>query len=117
MLNPAQEKMPESFKSADGASLETVEKVDLVEWLAAHFKEFGCALEFITDRSQEGAQFVRGFGGIGGTLRWQADFEEYEEFVEDVDGAKFSTKIAFRTCRGVVGVLRSHSVMSLWPEN
>eukprot|EP01052_Picozoa_sp_SAG31_P076697 SAG31_NODE_35993_length_317_cov_1.183486_2_plen_26_part_01 len=26
MLHPAQEKMPESFKSADGASLETVEK-------------------------------------------------------------------------------------------
>ena len=26
----------------------------------------GATLEIITDRSQEGAQFVRGFGGIGG---------------------------------------------------
>ena len=26
----------------------------------------GACLEIITDRSQEGAQFVKGFGGIGG---------------------------------------------------
>lgn len=26
----------------------------------------GATLEIITDKSQEGAQFVRGFGGIGG---------------------------------------------------
>ena len=56
MLTPAQEKLQESFKAPDGTGLETVSKVDLVEWLAEHFKEFGCNLEFITDRSQEGAQ-------------------------------------------------------------
>lgn len=28
----------------------------------------GAALEIITDRSQEGSQFVKGFGGIGGKL-------------------------------------------------
>jgi len=38
----------------------------LLEWFANHYKEFGATLEIITDRSQEGAQFVRGFGGIGG---------------------------------------------------
>lgn len=27
---------------------------------------FGATLEIVTDKSQEGAQFVRGFGGIGG---------------------------------------------------
>lgn len=27
---------------------------------------FGAALEIVTDKSQEGAQFVKGFGGIGG---------------------------------------------------
>ena len=26
----------------------------------------GAALEIVTDRSQEGSQFCRGFGGIGG---------------------------------------------------
>lgn len=28
----------------------------------------GATLEIITDRSQEGAQFVKGFGGIGGMV-------------------------------------------------
>lgn len=40
----------------------------LLEWLANNYKSFGAALEIVTDRSQEGAQFVRGFGGIGGML-------------------------------------------------
>jgi peptide chain release factor subunit 1 len=38
----------------------------LIEWLANHYKEFGTVLEIVTDRSQEGSQFCRGFGGIGG---------------------------------------------------
>lgn len=28
----------------------------------------GATLEIITDKSQEGAQFVKGFGGIGGKI-------------------------------------------------
>jgi peptide chain release factor subunit 1 len=31
-------------------------------------------LEFVTNKSQEGAQFVKGFGGIGGLLRYKVDF-------------------------------------------
>lgn len=38
----------------------------LLEWLANNYKSFGATLEIITDRSQEGSQYVRGFGGIGG---------------------------------------------------
>jgi peptide chain release factor subunit 1 len=34
----------------------------------------GTALEFVTDRSQEGMQFRKGFGGIGGILRYRVDF-------------------------------------------
>lgn len=41
----------------------------LLEWLANNYKSFGATLEIITDRSQEGSQFVRGFGGVGGMLR------------------------------------------------
>ena len=33
---------------------------------APNYKNYGCTLEIVTDRSQEGAQFVKGFGGIGG---------------------------------------------------
>jgi len=46
--------------------LELVESLPLLEWLANNYKSFGATLEIITDKSQEGAQFVRGFGGIGG---------------------------------------------------
>ena len=46
--------------------MEVVERVPLIEWLANNYKSFGTALEIITDKSQEGSQFCRGFGGIGG---------------------------------------------------
>jgi peptide chain release factor subunit 1 len=35
-------------------------------------------LEFVTDKSEEGSQFVRGFGGIGGMLRYQVDLAAFE---------------------------------------
>jgi peptide chain release factor subunit 1 len=46
----------------------------LLEWFADKYKEFGANLEFVMNRSQEGAQFVKGFGGIGGLLRYKVDF-------------------------------------------
>jgi peptide chain release factor subunit 1 len=48
--------------------MELIEAIPLLEWFANHYKEFGTILEIVTDRSQEGAQFVRGFGGIGGRI-------------------------------------------------
>lgn len=56
-----------------------------VEWLAENFKRFGAKLEFVTDRSQEGAQFVKGFGGVGGILRWKVDFVEMDVMMDDDD--------------------------------
>lgn len=49
-----------------GVELELVDSMPLLEWLANNYKSFGSTLEIITDRSQEGSQYVRGFGGIGG---------------------------------------------------
>lgn len=46
--------------------MELIESQPLLEWLANNYKMFGATLEIITDKSQEGSQFVRGFGGIGG---------------------------------------------------
>jgi peptide chain release factor subunit 1 len=63
----------------------------LLEWFAEKYKDFGAALEFVTDRSQEGAQFVKGFGGIGGLLRYKVDFtslasaDDGDEFFSDDD--------------------------------
>jgi len=56
-----------------------VEKMSLVEFLANNYTKFGCTLEIITNRSQEGSQFVRGFGGIGGLLRYKVDLVQLEE--------------------------------------
>lgn len=66
--------------SETGVELETIEKESVVEWFANNYKNFGCNLEFVTDRSSEGTQFVKGFGGIGGILRWKVDFVELNNF-------------------------------------
>ncbi|KAH8379481.1 hypothetical protein KR009_005153 [Drosophila setifemur] len=54
------------FLRKSGVEMELIESQPLLEWLANNYKMFGATLEIITDKSQEGSQFVRGFGGIGG---------------------------------------------------
>lgn len=54
--------------------METIETMPLLEWFANQYKSFGAALEIVTNKSQEGAQFCKGFGGIGGILRYRVDF-------------------------------------------
>jgi len=78
ILTPEEEEDSKNFVSADGIDLEIQEKLLLVEWLASNYKNFGTTLEFITDRSQEGSQFCKGFGGIGGILRWPVQFAEMD---------------------------------------
>lgn len=46
-------------------------QISLVEWFADNYTKFGTTLEFVTNRSQEGNQFCKGFGGVGGLLRWK----------------------------------------------
>ena len=62
--------------SETGAELEAISKEPLVEGMAENYKQYGCNLQFITDKSAEGVQFVKGFGGVGGDLRWKVDFQE-----------------------------------------
>ena len=82
-LTPEQEKNESFFQDKEsGVELEVVEKESMVEWLANHYKDYGCKLEFVTDKSGEGTQFVKGFGGIGGILRWKVDFAQLDEFEE-----------------------------------
>ena len=65
-------------RDADGNDLEVVDTVPLLEWIAEEYKKFGCVLEIISDKSQEGNQFCRGFGGVGGLLRYQVDLAAFE---------------------------------------
>jgi len=92
--NKEQEKDREKFidKSTGLEMEQATEPQSLLEWFAEKYKEFGANLEFVTNRSQEGAQFVKGFGGIGGLLRYKVDFtnlssmdEDDEEFYSDDD--------------------------------
>jgi len=79
-LTPEQEKDKTYFTDKEtGVELELVDQMALLEWFANNYKSFGTTLEIITDRSQEGAQFCRGFGGIGGLLRYQVDFQDLEQ--------------------------------------
>jgi peptide chain release factor subunit 1 len=90
-LTPEQEKDKSHFTDKEtGVELELVECQPLLEWIANNYKTFGATLEIITDRSQEGSQYVRGFGGVGGLLRYKVDFQsmqldDLEEGVYDLD--------------------------------
>ena len=82
-LNKEQEANENFFHDPEtGVELEVVDKESFVEWMANNYKQYGCNLEFVTDRSGEGTQFVKGFGGIGGILRWKVDFVELSNFEE-----------------------------------
>jgi peptide chain release factor subunit 1 len=93
-INKEQEKDREKFlDKSTGLEMEQAQEPQpLLEWFAEKYKEFGANLEFVTNRSQEGAQFVKGFGGIGGLLRYKVDFtnlasadDEEDEFFSDDD--------------------------------
>ena len=72
-LKPDDEKDASLFRDTEtNVELEVVERLPLVEWFANNYKSFGASLEFVTDKSQEGSQFVKGFGGVGGASPWLA---------------------------------------------
>jgi peptide chain release factor subunit 1 len=80
-LNKDQDKDNSHFVE-NGVELEVVEKLQLLEWFANNYKKFGAVLEIVTNKSQEGSQFCKGFGGIGGLLRYKVDFANNAPLVE-----------------------------------
>jgi peptide chain release factor subunit 1 len=89
VLTAAQLKDPKLYKDPEtNVDLTIDEEEPFLDWMVQNYKTFGTKLEFITDRSQEGNQFVKGFGGIGGLMRYKLEFElleEPDEAVEDSD--------------------------------
>jgi len=63
-----------------GVEYEVLDNIPLTEWFMDNYKKFVSHLEIVTDKSSEGSQFVKGFGGIGGILRYKMENE-----FEDVD--------------------------------
>lgn len=80
----------EFIDKATGKEMEIVSEQLFIEWLAENYRSFGATLEFVSDKSSEGAQFVRGFGGVGALLRYKVNFEQLtdesdDEFFDDSD--------------------------------
>lgn len=63
--------------------MELVDQGSFLEWLAENYQNYGATLEFVSDRSSEGNQFVKGFGGIGAILRYKLNFEQLQEVSDD----------------------------------
>jgi len=86
-----QSEKPDALKDPENnQEYEVKERVSLVEWLAENYKKYGCSLQFVTDRSQEGMQFLKGFGGIGALLRYKLEFSVLDnETKEDDDEYDF----------------------------
>ncbi|PON34511.1 Peptide chain release factor eRF1/aRF [Parasponia andersonii] len=83
-LNKEQESNVNNFRDSNGsAELEVQDKISFLERFANEYRKFGCSLEFVTNKSQEGSQFCRGFGGIGGILRYQLDMRTLDGEVYD----------------------------------
>jgi len=72
-----------SMASAD--QYEITESVPLVDWLAEHYNQFGIQLELVQDTTAEGSQFCKGFGGLGGILRYAVEFESIDDNSDDDD--------------------------------
>ena len=72
---------------------EVVESVPLLDYLAENYTKFGCELELIQAATAEGSQFVSGFGGVGGLLRYKLDLGlndlELEANSDDDDESQF----------------------------
>lgn len=68
-----------------GTEMEIVKEESFLEWLAENYKQFGATLEFVSDKSSEGAQFCQGFGGVGAMLRYNVNFEQLASDSEEDD--------------------------------
>lgn len=55
------------------------ENEPFIDWIAVNYKKFGCKLVFVSNSTSEGTQFLEGFGGVGGILRYEVDLEYYDE--------------------------------------
>lgn len=83
-LNGGQEENRELFVDKEtGTEMELSDQMPFLEWLAEHYKDFGATLEFVSDRSSEGNQFVKGFGGIGAILRYKVNFEQLADYSDE----------------------------------
>jgi peptide chain release factor subunit 1 len=69
------EKQIDDNSHLSGGAEQMADKVLLTDWMAENALTRGVKLEFVTNKSPEGGQFVKGLGGIGSLLRFQMCFD------------------------------------------
>jgi peptide chain release factor subunit 1 len=84
-LSPSECLNKNNFMDSAGQELTIEAQEPLCEWFAEHYRDFGAQLLFVTDQSQEGNQFVQGFGGVGGFLRFQLDLTAMDYLEEGAE--------------------------------
>lgn len=77
-------------RNVDGLMVEVINREPLVDWLVENHAKFGAKLCLISDKSSEGSQFCKGFGGIGAILRYQLDpLDHAASYDQPLDGENF----------------------------
>jgi len=61
---------------------DTHEDKPLIEYFIDNHEKYGCTIELVSDKSEAGNQFVKGFGGVGGILRYAIVLDN-DDIVED----------------------------------
>jgi peptide chain release factor subunit 1 len=54
------------------------EPITLVDWALENISKYGATLYIVSSNTSEGSQFVSGFGGVGGILRYGMKFTTYD---------------------------------------
>jgi len=78
-VTPEEARNPGLYRDKDSGVELDVESEPFLEWIVDNHKNFGTRLQFVSDRSHEGHQFCKGFGGIGGLLRYHVEVEVFDE--------------------------------------
>jgi peptide chain release factor subunit 1 len=65
---------------------EIISCTPLLDWIFEFHKNFGAQMQIISSASSIGNQFIAGFGGIGGKLRFKADLEEFMNEEDEGEG-------------------------------
>jgi len=61
-----------------------VHSESLIDWILQNYKNFGAKVQLVSDQSSLGSQFVKGFGGVGGVLRYSLELPSATTEDEDL---------------------------------
>jgi len=74
-----------SSETVDFPGYEILERAHLLDWILEHHKEFGSSVELVSSASPIANQFIAGFGGVGGLLRFKTETHDEDNDERDED--------------------------------